>query len=71
MNEKSKDMPTPDKKMVAVLTRAIAVDGMGTDTLTRICTNHDRLRDVVDWAAEKCQGSAAFFIRLEITESDE
>ncbi len=48
-----------------VLTRAIPVDGCGTDTCVMEAHANTRLGDVVEWVDRCCRGSAAE-VRTEI-----
>jgi hypothetical protein len=56
------------KTYIAVLKRAIPVNDYSVDTLTHICTEHETVESVMEWAEKSCAGSAAF-ISLEITEA--
>lgn len=53
---------------VAVLRRAIPVDGCNMDTATRILGSDETVSDVMAWADRVCGGTTVF-ISLEITEA--
>ena len=53
---------------VAVLTRGIPVEGIMSDTCTKIIKPSDTLENLLAWQNEMCKGQA-FSIKLEITKA--
>jgi len=52
-------------KYVAVLTRAIPVEGYCTDTLVKVLNSNDTLETIYKWADKECSGQCGL-VKLEL-----
>jgi urease gamma subunit len=57
-----------EENYVAVLRRAIPVEGCAVDTSTCVIRDGETVRDVMNWAKKVCSGSAVL-ISVEITKA--